>query len=83
MEDRIVVGSLIRDLCDRKLMTLKDLSDHSDVSYTHLKRIVAAPKNGEKTGYQPRRRTVMAIAHGLGCTLEDITRPRDLELADR
>ena len=82
MADPVIDGYLIRAKCDEKLMTLKELAEKSGVSYTHIKRIVAA-HDPDTDGYQPRRRTVNALIDALGCSIEDISKIGDAQAGVR
>lgn len=60
------LGDRIRDLRQQQQMTLKQLSDKSGVSFSHLSAV-------ERGKARPTYDKLVAISHGLGVSVETIT----------
>lgn len=68
MKDRPFVPALLTEMRLRRLMNLRELSDATGVSYNYVKLL-------ERGVHEPSDLYIAKLAHGLQCSVNDLTRP--------
>lgn len=74
MKDRIIDGPAIRTIRTERGISRYQFAKISGVSVSYLKILEGQPPAGSR---QPSDRIAKILADALGCTLDDISTPRD------